>query len=113
MITVLLFNNTLIVHRGQGSATRGSHAALSSLVAPCSVGVQYAGEVSTFNTFTLHSSDSFYILSALAFPGNRTHDLGVASAMLYQLSYRKAEYKLNPYPAPFLGQVEVFKGQCK
>ncbi len=32
----------------------------------------------------------FYILSALAFPGNRTHDLGVASAMLYPLSYRKA-----------------------
>ncbi len=39
---------------------------------------------------TLHSSYSFYILSALAFPGNRTHDLGVASAMLYQLSYSKA-----------------------
>ncbi len=39
---------------------------------------------------TLHSSDSFYILSALAFPGNRTHDLGVANAMLYQLNYRKA-----------------------
>ncbi len=39
---------------------------------------------------TLHSSYSFYILSALAFPGNRTHDLSVASAMLYQLSYRKA-----------------------
>ncbi len=39
---------------------------------------------------TLHSSYSFYILSALAFPGNRTHDLGVASAMFYQLSYRKA-----------------------
>ncbi len=38
---------------------------------------------------TLHSRYSFYILSALAFPGNRTHDLGVASAMLYQLSYRK------------------------
>ncbi len=38
----------------------------------------------------LHSSYSFYILSGLAFPGNRTHDLGVASAMLYQLSYRKA-----------------------
>ncbi len=36
---------------------------------------------------TLHSS---YSLSALAFPGNRTHDLGVASAMLYHLSYRKA-----------------------
>ncbi len=34
----------------------------------------------------------FYILSALAFPGNRTHDLGVASAMLYHLSYRKAFY---------------------
>ncbi len=31
-------------------------------------------------------------LSALAFPGNRTHDLGVASAMLYQLSYRKAVF---------------------
>ncbi len=29
-------------------------------------------------------------LSALAFPGNRTHDFGVANAMLYQLSYRKA-----------------------
>ncbi len=41
---------------------------------------------------TLHSSYSFYILSALAFPGNRTHDLGVASAMLYHLSYRKAYF---------------------
>ncbi len=39
---------------------------------------------------TFHSS--FYILSALAFPGNRTHDLGIASAMLYQLSYRKAHF---------------------
>ncbi len=39
---------------------------------------------------TLHSSYSFHILSTLAFPGNRTHDLGIASAMLYQLSYRKA-----------------------
>ncbi len=29
-------------------------------------------------------------LSALAFPGNRTHDPSVANAMLYQLSYRKA-----------------------
>ncbi len=36
----------------------------------------------------------FYILSALAFPGNRTHDLGVVSAMLYHLSYRKATGKL-------------------
>ncbi len=32
----------------------------------------------------------FTFLSALAFHGNRTHDLGVANAMLYQLSYRKA-----------------------
>ncbi len=32
-------------------------------------------------------------LSALAFPGNRTHDLGVASAMLYYLSYRKEQCK--------------------
>ncbi len=31
-----------------------------------------------------------HFLSALAFPGNRTHDLGVASAMLYHLSYRRA-----------------------
>ncbi len=43
---------------------------------------------------TLHSSDSFYIWSALAFPGNRTHDLGVANAMLYQLSYRKAVFNI-------------------
>ncbi len=33
----------------------------------------------------------FYILSALAFPGNWTHDLSVASAMLYHLSNRKAQ----------------------
>ncbi len=33
---------------------------------------------------TLHSSYSFCILSALAFSGNRTHDLGFASAMLYR-----------------------------
>ncbi len=38
---------------------------------------------------TLHASYSFYILSALAFPGNGTHDIGIASAMLYHLSYRK------------------------
>ncbi len=44
---------------------------------------------------TLHSSYSFYILSALAFPGNRTHDLGVAGAMHYQLSYRKAGDRRN------------------
>ncbi len=37
----------------------------------------------------------FYILSALAFPGNRTHDLGVASAMLYHLSYRKASEQVQ------------------
>ncbi len=36
----------------------------------------------------------FTFLSTLAFPGNRTHDLGVASAMLYQLSYRKASRKV-------------------
>ncbi len=32
----------------------------------------------------------FYIWPALAFPGKRTHDLGIVSAMLYQLSYRKS-----------------------
>ncbi len=47
---------------------------------------------------TLHSSYSFYILSALAFPGNRTHDLGVANAMLYQLSYRKAVAHIRAAP---------------
>ncbi len=31
----------------------------------------------------------FTFLSALAFPGNRTHDLGIAS---YYLSYRKAVF---------------------
>ncbi len=55
-------------------------------------------------TFTfMHLADAFIqsdlqciqvtalnFLSALAFPGNRTHDLGVTSAMLYHLSYRKA-----------------------
>ncbi len=53
----------------------------------------------------LHLSDAFIqsdlhciqvtvstFLSALAFPGNQTHDLGVANAMLYQLSYRKARH---------------------
>ncbi len=38
----------------------------------------------------LHCVQVSTFLSALAFPGNRTHDLGVANAMLYQLSYRKA-----------------------
>ncbi len=38
----------------------------------------------------LHCIQVSTFLSALAFPGNRTHDIGVASAMLYQLSYRKA-----------------------
>ncbi len=47
---------------------------------------------------TLHSSYNFYISSALAFPGNRTHDIGVANAMLYQLSYRKAFKKKIYFP---------------
>ncbi len=38
----------------------------------------------------LHCIQVTVSTSALAFPGNRTHDLGIASAMLYQLSYRKA-----------------------
>ncbi len=58
----------------------------------------------TFTFTFMHLADAFiqsdlhciqvtvstFFLSALAFPGNRTHDLGVANAMLYQLSYRKA-----------------------
>ncbi len=51
-----------------------------------------ADALSKATYIALHSSYSFYILSDLAFPGNRTHDLGVANAMLYQLSYRKAMY---------------------
>ncbi len=56
----------------------------------------------TFTFTFMHLADAFIqsdlhciqvtvstFLSALAFPGNRTHDLGVANAMLYQLSYRK------------------------
>ncbi len=41
----------------------------------------------------------FTFLSALAFPGNRTHDPGVASAMLYHLSYRKAVLTLIVFHA--------------
>ncbi len=39
----------------------------------------------------LHCIQVSTFLSALAFPGNRTHDLGIANAMLYQLSYRKVK----------------------
>ncbi len=39
---------------------------------------------------TLHSSYSFYIFVSSCFPWESNHDLGVASAMLYYLSYRKA-----------------------
>ncbi len=49
----------------------------------------HLADASIQSDLILHSSYSFYILSALAFPGNRTHDLGIANAMLYQLSYRK------------------------
>ncbi len=44
----------------------------------------------------------FFFLSALAFPGNRTHDLGVPSAMLYHLSYRKARESRYSLPALLL-----------
>ncbi len=64
----------------------------------------------TWITFTfMHLADAFiqsdlhciqvtvyfilFFLSALAFPGNRTHDLGIASAMLYYLSYRKQQWE--------------------
>ncbi len=61
---------------------------------------------------TLHSSYSFYILSALAFPGNRTHDLGVANAMLYQLSYRKVAQLvcLNPHKPLFVCFLQLRDG---
>ncbi len=47
----------------------------------------------------------FYILSALAFPGNWTHDLGVASAMLYHLSYRKATSNNIVHPYSLVSQL--------
>ncbi len=34
----------------------------------------------------------FYIWSALAFPGNRTHDLGVASAMLLPFELQESTH---------------------
>ncbi len=66
-------------------------------------GSKYINNKLTVITFTfMHLADAFIqsdlhciqvtvstFSSALAFPGNRTHDLSVASAMLYQLSYRK------------------------
>ncbi len=48
----------------------------------------------------LHSSYSFYILSALAFPGIWTHDLGIASSMLHYLSYRKDKYLVFIWTMP-------------
>ncbi len=59
---------------------------------------------------TLHSRYSFYILSALAFPGNRTHDLGVASAMLYQLNYRKV-FSLLSLPRRHLSDQKYIKNR--
>ncbi len=47
-------------------------------------------------------------LSALAFPGNRTHDLGVASAMLYHLSYRKAPVSQLIHNKLFILQMNNF-----
>ncbi len=44
------------------------------------------------NLHCIQVTGFFYILSALAFPGNRTHDFGIASAMLYHLSNRKAAW---------------------
>ncbi len=55
----------------------------------------------------------FYILSALASPGNRTHDLGVASAMLYHLSYRKAVCYVNMLPLGVTHNLEVGKKGIK
>ncbi len=63
------------------------------------VGLQ-TSSIFTFTFTFMHLADalskatyihsSFYILSAPCFPWESTHDLGIASAMLYQLSYRKA-----------------------
>ncbi len=81
---------------------------LCILVHACSVWFRLVYSLLTF-TF-MHLADAFIQsdlhciqvtvlhLSALAFPGNRTHDLGVASAMLYHLSYRKANYNICILP---------------
>ncbi len=70
--------------------------------------INWFGFFFTFTFTFMHLADAFiqgdlhciqvtvlHFLSALAFPGNRTHDLGVASAMLYHLSYRKAKQKVK------------------
>ncbi len=49
----------------------------------------------------------FVHLTSSCFPGNRTHDLGVASAMLYQLSYRKAVYGQDTGFTPLLFTMSV------
>ncbi len=54
---------------------------------------------------TLHSCYSFYILSALAFPGNRTHDLGVASAMLYHFT----RFEMRRVCKPLFTEAGVFR----
>ncbi len=54
--------------------------------------------VDTFIQSVLHCIQvTVFFLPALAFPGNRTHDLGVASTMLYHLSYRKALVIVTSY----------------
>ncbi len=53
----------------------------------------------------------FTFLSALAFPGNPTHDLGVASALLYYFSYRKADYLIETQNSYFLSVLRYFYGK--
>ncbi len=55
---------------------------------------------------------SVYTLSVYAFPGNRTHDLGVASFMLYCLSYRNAN-KIKMTKKTMEGKVHVNRNSAK
>ncbi len=78
-----------------------------------------ADNVNLHFTFTfMHLADAFIQsdlhciqvtvlhLSALALPGNRTHDLSVANAMLYQLSYRKVYRYFYRYFMNYYDQTE-------
>ncbi len=88
--------------------TRSAHTQCQVYITPFAVRmwcVFFSALMLTFTFAFMHLSDAFiqsdlhciqvtgfffFSLSALAFPGNRTHDLGVASAILYHLSYRNA-----------------------
>ncbi len=59
------------------------------------------------DTFIQNDQIAFkeYILSAPSFPGNQTHNLKVASAMLYWLSYSKT-HSFSFIKASYINQLQ-------